>query len=242
MLKFKTRMGRTGVFVQESRTAAVACGRLVMAVLAILLSTAICEAAMVTIDEAGINAIFSQPSFGDTPISIRFNPVVDIVAPDLLVIDNLTELQALYALAPDPAPTVVAFFVDLIKVCGIVEEVNAGDWNGCAQLPGRTMVLDSSAAALNPANLLAHELGHNLGLEHSGNGLMSFFPPFAPPDLSEDQVATILQSPVVQTDATTGERFIQITPVEIVDAPEPSPVLLLSAALGALLIIKPRSR
>jgi Gametolysin peptidase M11 len=166
------------MFLEKSRTATITVCRLIMPVLAVLLSSAIAEAATVTIDEGGMNAVFSQPSFGDTPIGIRFNPVQEIVAPNLLIIDNLTELQALYALVPYPAPTVFAFFVDLIKVCTTVEEVEAGDWNGCAQLPGHALVLDSNSAELNPANLMAHELGHNLGLEHSGIGLMSYFPLF----------------------------------------------------------------
>jgi hypothetical protein len=227
------------MFFQKSHTGAVAAGRLVMAVLTILWLPAIGEAGSVVIDEAGMNAIFSQSSFGDTPISIRFNPARTIVAPDLLVIDNLTELQALYALATDPAPTVVAFFVDQIDACGTVEEANvSGAYYGCAQLPGRFMVLDSSAAELYPATLMGHELGHNLNLMHIPIGLMSFFLPHDPPDLFEDQVATILQSPLVQTDPTTGQRFIQITPIAIVGAPEPSTLLLLSAALGALLVSK----
>lgn len=184
-----------------------------------------------------MNAIFSQTSFGDTPISIRFNPPGQIVAPELLVIDDLTELQALYALATDPAPTVVAFFVDELNACGTVEVTVNGAYNGCAQLPGRFLVEISQAAELYPDTLMAHELGHNLNLNHIPLGLMSFFLPHSPPELFEDQVATILQSPLVQTDST-GQRFIQITPIAIVDIPEPSTLLLVSTTLGALLLVK----
>jgi hypothetical protein len=225
------------MLVQKSRIATVPAGRLTVTALAILLSSAIGKAASVTIDEAAINAIFSQASFGDTPISIRFNPAIQIVAPDLLVIDDLTELQALYALATDPAPTVVAFFVDQLNACGTVEANTDGHYNGCAQLPGRFLVVDFHAAELYPSTLLAHELGHNLNLQHMPLGLMSFFLPHSPPDLFPDQVATILQSPLVQTDSD-GQRFIQITPIAIIDAPEPATQMLVSAALGALLIIR----
>jgi hypothetical protein len=122
-----------------------------------------------------------------------------------------------------------------------VEPAVNGEFGGCAQLPGRLMVEDFHEAELTPAILMAHELGHNLNLEHDRfGGLMSLFPPHGT-ELFEEQVATILQSPLVQTDST-GQRFIQITPIAIVDAPEPSTLLLLNAGLGALLVIKTKSR
>jgi hypothetical protein len=53
--------------------------------------------------------------------------------------------------------------------------------------------------------------------------------------LTEEQVAIILQSPLVQTDPT-GQKFIEITPIAIVAAPEPTTVLLLGG-LGVLLVV-----
>ena len=229
------------MFVEKFRIAASAAGRLMMAALAILLSFATGEAASVVIDEAGMNAIFSQPSFGDTPISIRFNAPRQIVAPELLVIDNIAELQALYNLATDPAPTVTAFFVDQINACDTVPDISGGSghYRGCAQLPGRFMVEDFHEAELEPAELMGHELGHATNLGHSSLGLMTAILGFGDGfSLDEDQVKIILQSPLVQID-NTGQRFIQITPIAII-TPEPSTLLLVSAALGALLLIKTR--
>ena len=228
------------MFVDRSRIAVAAVCRLVMAALAILVSSAIAEAAHVVIDETEMNAIFSQSSFDGTPISIQFNPLRQIVAPELLVIDNLTELKALYNLATDPAPTVTAFFVDQLNACGAVEPNVTGTYAGCAQLPGHLFVEDFTFAKLTAGPLMGHELGHTLNLEHDffdGLSLMAPFP--MGPNLTEEQVATILQSPLVQTDST-GHRVIQITPIAIVGVPEPSTLLLLGAALGALPIIKTR--
>jgi hypothetical protein len=225
-------------FEKVPHTRSAAFGRIMMAALALLLSSASAQAGHITLDVPGMNAIFSQDSFDGTPISIRFNPSVTIAAPHLLVIDTLADLQALYSLAPDAAPTVTAFFVDQLNACGTVEPAGPGHWNGCAQLPGNFMVVDSGSAAHDPAELMGHELGHNLDLGHIPLGLMAFLLGFGGgPVLFEDQVATILQSPLVQTDSN-GQRFIQITPVAIVGTPEPSTLLLLGAALGALLIIK----
>src|SRR4030095_460467 len=154
------------MLVERSPIAAAAVGRLIIAALAILLSSAIAEAGSIVIDESAMNAIYSQPSFGGAPVSIRFNPPQQIVAPELLVINNLTDLQALYNLAPDPAPTVDAFFVDQLNACGSVEPTINGVVVGCAQLPGHVFVEDAGAAELSPGTLMGHELGHNLNLEH----------------------------------------------------------------------------
>jgi hypothetical protein len=93
---------------------------------------------------------------------------------------------------------------------------------------------------------MGHELGHNMNLEHDlFSGHTNLMAPFFPmgPDVTEEQVANMLQSPLVQTDST-GQRFIAITPIAIVGAavPEPSTLLLLSVALGVLLIFKRKNQ
>jgi hypothetical protein len=67
--------------------------------------------------------------------------------------------------------------------------------------------------------------------------------PIFPPGtlLIDAEVATILKSPLVQTDST-GQRFIQITPIAIVGIPEPATLLLLGGALGALSIFYKKKR
>lgn len=215
--------------------------RRIMAVAAVMLalSSATAKAGFVTIDQAGMSAIFSQPSFDGTPIDIRFNPPRLIVAPELLVINTQTQLTALVDLAPDPVPTVDAFFVDELNACGFEQEPTInGSFAGCAQLPGHVFVEASNFAEEAPATLMGHELGHNLNLQHlpaSGDNLMNNFFPHGRM-LTEEQVATILESPLVQTDLT-GQRFIEITPIAIVAASEPTTLLLLGGSLGVLLIV-----
>ncbi len=53
---------------------------------ALALSPAIARAGFITIDPAEMDVIFSQPSFGGTPIDIRFNPPQLIADPALLEI------------------------------------------------------------------------------------------------------------------------------------------------------------
>jgi hypothetical protein len=224
------------MFFEKSRVAGSTIVRLSMA-LVILLAPVIAKAGAITIDEAGVNAIFSQESFGDTPVSVRFNPPETIVAPQYLVINTLADLQGLYSLVPNPFPTIAAFFVDTIRACGQVDVSDDGTDYGCAQLPGNFQVLNSKKAVAFPAKLMAHELGHNFGLEHTSLGLMTSRLEFGGTELFEDQVEEILESPLVQIDAN-GQRFIQVQPIAIVGTPEPSTLLLLGSGLGAMLSIK----
>ena len=232
------------MFVEKSRNlsrAAADC--LIKTALAILLSSTIAQAASITIDSPGMQTIFSQPSFDGTPITIRFNPSRRIVAPELLNIKDPADLQALFRLAPDPAPTVDAFFVDQLDVCPETEPTINGSFAGCAQLPGHVFVEESDAAKLSPAPLMGHELGHNLNLHHNlFNDTYLMWPKFPPGRLlTERDVAIILQSPLVQTDSM-GRRFIQITPIAIVPAPESPTLLLFGSALGPLLVIYTKGR
>lgn len=215
----------------------LAAGCRVLAMTAALLtaSAVAAEAAFITIDPAGMNAIFSQPSFDGTPIDIQFLPPETIVAPQLLVIKDVADLNALVDLAPYPSPIVDAFFVDQIDACGFDEAAVSGQYYGCAQLPGHVLVEESDAAQMDPATLMGHELGHNLNLQHvplNPSNLMSYFFPHGM-DLTEEQVATILESPLVQTDAE-GNRFIEIEPI-LISAPEPSTLAILGSGLAVLL-------
>lgn len=207
------------------------------------------QAAFVTIDEAGMDAVFSQAAFGNTPVDIRVGAVTQIVAPNLLDIDTPAKLNALFGLHVGAQDIVNFYYVDTISECGGFN-VNI---IGCGETPGQDFVVESVWAADNTVppggnisfglQLLAHELGHNLGLNHrNGNFLMNpFINGFQ--DLNAAEVATILGSPLVHIDPRNGQRFIQINPVLIVDrlnnVPEPPAALL---ALSALLLLAARSR
>ena len=135
------------------------CPIMVLAAAMLALSSATATASFITIDQAGISAIFSQPSFGGTAVDIRFNSPRVIVDPELLDINSQAQLTALVNLAPDPTPIVDAFFIDQLNACGFEQEpmIN-GSYAGCAQLPGHVFVEASDYAALSPAPLMGHEL------------------------------------------------------------------------------------
>jgi hypothetical protein len=110
------------------------------------LPSSVAQGASVVLDVPGTQAIFSQTSFGSTPIEIRFDASRVIVAPKLLVIKNEVDLRALYALAPDPAPIVDAFFVNTLDACAHVEPSVNGIFAGCAQLPGHIFVEETDSS------------------------------------------------------------------------------------------------
>ena len=200
-----------------------------------LLVTPLSQAGFITTNESALDSIFSQSSFGNLPIDIRIGTATEIVFQSLLDITSSAEISQLFGLHVGLANIVNFYFVDTISACG--SSTGAGIV-GCGETPGNDFVIESSFAASGfGGELLAHELGHNLGLGHlNGNFLMN-------PSLNNQttltasEVTAIRNSPLVQTD---GQDFwININPVLIVAeaakptlVPEPSILLLFIIALG----------
>lgn len=198
-----------------------------------LLFVSLTQAAFITTQEAALDSIFSQTSFGNMPIDIRIGAATELVFPDLLDITTNAEISTLFGMHVGLATVVNFYFVDTIDACGGV--INPGIV-GCGELPGNDFVVESAFAAGGfGGELLAHELGHNLGLAHvNGNLLMNpFLNGFT--DITAGEVNIIHNSPLVQTD---GQRYwIDINPVLIVaeptnQVPEPSVLLLFLLSLG----------
>lgn len=159
----------------------------------------------------------------------------EIIAPSLLNITSNAEVSQLFNLHIGALNIVNFYFIDTISACG--GTINAGIV-GCGELPGNDFVVESSfASGRFGGELLAHELGHNLGLAHlTGSFLMN-------PSLNNNttlttgEVSTIRTSSLVQTD---GQGFwIDINPVLIVakastPVPEPSTLVLLLLSVGFL--------
>lgn len=185
---------------------------------------------LVTTNEAQLDIIFSQPSFGDNPVDIRFNPTVTLPNASLLLIDTEAKIDQLFATTSAFTKVISLFYVDEITQCGISSPTIVG----CANLPGTDVVIESSAAdsSLGP-ELIAHEMAHSLGLDHTASGSPNLLAPGLNDDttLTLDQVAMILSSALVQTDVAGA--FIEIGPVLVtapVAVPEPSSLFFLGLA------------
>jgi hypothetical protein len=202
------------------------------------------QAAYVTINEAGMDAVFSQAAFGNNVIDIRIGAVTQLVRPDLLNINSDAQINDLFSQHVGAGNVVNFYFIDTIQnSCGVV----GTGVIGCGEFPGNDFLVESVFADDNSVpgggsitvgvQLLSHELGHNLGLDHnSGNFLMNpFINGFA--NLTAGEVATILASPLVQTDERG--RFILINPVLLVagetgnGVPEPSSLALVAVGMLA---------
>jgi hypothetical protein len=213
------------------------------------------SAGFVTTFEQGMDAIFSQSSFAAFgKIDIRINSAITVAAPALLSLDSNAEFFALSALRGSLASNIVSvFFVDAIPFCGDV----GSNIIGCGD-SSNLIALRSSAAASTSygANLLAHELGHNLDLSHvngSNNNLMnptinnfSFNGSVlgAGSLLDLTQVATIFarqsgvgspfNNQIIQSDI--NGYYISITPFAVVAAvPEPQTWLMMGVGLLGIL-------
>lgn len=186
------------------------------------------KAGFITTNEADLDAIFSQLSFGERKIDIRIGAASELIFPDLLDITTNGEVVQLFTLHIGGPNVVNFYFIDTISACGGTISASIV---GCGELPGNDFVVESSFAAGGfGGELLAHELGHNLGLGHrTGNFLMNGSLNNST-TITTDEVNTIHNSPLVQNN---GQDFwININPVLIVrtatrPVPEPSTLVLL---------------
>jgi hypothetical protein len=182
-------------------------------------------AAYVTTNETELDNIFSVAG-----IDIRFNSVTTIYDTSLLNIDNSAKLSELWSSAPFPAPGINLFFVDTIDYCSGYN-VNIV---GCGSFTGNIVAVESNFAAGGyGAELIAHEIGHNLGLGHTS------FPNLMSPslngntDLTLDQIATILGSMILQYDGL--QAYVEVNPILIMSSvPLPGAFVLMLSALSAM--------
>lgn len=188
------------------------------------------QAAVITIDEPGLDDIFSQAN-----IDIRVGASSYIYNTDLMHMD----INEFYSTVRYNAfgKKIPVYFIDAFVPGGTLGGSTIGlGWVGAS---GLAVVSSFAANPLYGAGLIGHELGHNLGLNHL-SGTPYLMNPFIVADtpglLTPGELAAILSSSFVQIDAT-GQRFIEILPIAIqatLAVPEPSTYAMLLAGLGMI--------
>ena len=207
------------------------------------------EAAFITRKDGLMDAIYGQESFGANPIDVRYLPTIFHEDTSLLIIDSQLKQSKLFGLY-DSTTVHYAYFVDGISQCG---GVNASGLVGCSDILGDDYMIESEYAARDGAGeeLMAHELAHNLGLEHHGSpdndNLMDASAGNAPGPpattaLTVAQANAILNNLSVQSDAFG--KFVTVQPVVIVASqiPEPSGLVIALGLLGGLASSRCRRR
>ena len=197
------------------------------------------EPAFITTQEAGLNAVFSQASFGLNPINIIVESSLELVMASFLDLETPAETNSLLAIDVVPSPTINIFYVDTVTGCGATTSPAVV---GCGQVGGNNQVIESSFAAGGfGAELLAHELGHNLGLPHlAGANLMN-------PTLNNNTTLTPAQVTTIRnsffSQGTLGNEFIRIQPILVVaTATIPEPTSLMLLLLGTVASVSARGR
>lgn len=193
------------------------------------------KAAFVTTQELGMDAIFSQSSFGTSTIDIRFGAVQTVFAPTLLDITSNEEIDQVFNLFGG-SPTVNFYYVDTVNSCGGFNVSIVG----CGAVGGNDFVVESSFAAGGfGAELLAHELVHNLGLGHR-NGATALMDPFLNGGtiLDAAEVAQILLNGPGLIQSDIEGLFIDVNPVlivaELISVPLTASVFML---IGGLVLL-----
>jgi hypothetical protein len=220
----------------STRIAARAAAGLVL--LAALAAPSAGVAVTATVDEARLGdtlgKVYGQGAFGSSPVDVRVAPVTTVGSRELARVTDRSVESAIFDLAATFSPGIALVFVESIDWCsGYDREVV-----GCALrgAPGLFVEAEFAAGPFGP-EMIAHEIGHNLGLFHSDSGLMA-------PRLNGDltltgaEARTVLASALVREDASG--RFIDVAPVRIAPIPLPASAQLL--AFGALTLLLARRR
>jgi hypothetical protein len=200
-----------------------------LAAIAVALLSSIAQAGFISTNEAGLDAIFGAANLS---IDIRFNAPI-VVAGSFDSIDDRAELDALFSLGLAESPTVELFFVKSMSYCTGDPRIDPFAIGCGAVFGNKIAVVSAFAASADGAELIAHELGHNLGLFDlacNGTNLMCG-QGFGNTSVTDDQAEIMVNNPLVQ--GPNDGRFISITPIMVVSAPGTS--MLLALGLGGLL-------
>jgi hypothetical protein len=207
----------------------------------------VASAAIITIDATALTNIYSQPSFGNRPISVHVLASATIFDASLLNLNSDAKVATLFNLGPDSLASKIidAYFVDSITFCGGGPIANV---IGCGSQPGNDLAVVSSFAATDTLNrVLGHEIGHNLGLGHIGadcsatGNLMN--PCINSSILTSAQVTTIFLNGLglVKGNAESG-FFIEVRPILVSAAvPELSTWFMMIIGFGMVgLVVRRR--
>lgn len=179
-----------------------------------------CANAAGSLFAAATNKIWAQAG-----ITISFLPFTSTNSSTYLTLDNQAEVNALFAAAPGAAGnplTVSLWFV----------QNHFDAWGEVNAIGGNKMVIDAGIFAMRLLDVIAHEIGHLLGLKHDDPGMGADF--LMP--------AAATQPTVIGDITPDGAGLSKLTRAQIATAiadpkvvPVPGALLLFASGLGSVL-------
>jgi len=195
------------------------------------------QAASLGFDQDPLGYAYSAANGFPGQIDILVAPEIEMVWPEILEFDTAQDWASSHEFALKMPDSVHVLVVDSITWCG-----GAGAYGSCSAQGGNFITISSAANGVWGERLLAQQLGYSLGLEtdNSAGNLMNAYG-HDNGDLSPAQVATILASPLIKTDAQGA--YVDLRQYRIIAARNPVPVplpaggplLALLLGLGAVL-------
>lgn len=212
------------------------------------------QAGYVTLQESSIETIFAQ---ADLAIDLRYRAPVQRSEPGLLDLSR-QELNSLGARsaelsgAPVGSSTFTMLFIDTFNEA---EMGAAMLGNGVFRTSGNPLLVLESEAANSElgGQLIAQWLGFSMGLTLQFGAFGRLMNPaltLGSVRLTNQEREILLNSPLLQTDADTGQRFLDIQPVAIVSSlpddgnsvPEPASLALVTASVLGLVAARRKAQ
>jgi len=179
------------------------------------------------------NKIWSQAG-----LTFNYLPFTSIISSDFYSLDNQTEVDDLFAMAPGASmmpKTISMWFVSgHFDAYGEVNSTAGG-------LSSNRIVIADSVFAEGRLDTIAHEVGHLLGLQHDDLGVETNFLMRSGDDrITPTLIGDIFPDGVGLDRLTAGQISTALSDAKVTAVPEPSSLILFAGSVGIAFVRRRR--